>query len=186
MCVSLLYRQICCGGISSSPLGHWRIFCTINPLTSADTITTFAVHLAVWMRQWLCTSASLAALPPPCIEDYGVWSKWENGQEGCLEFSSKMLYFNSLPKPHGSRAKDGHEFRRLQLSLALFVFHRVTINLSILAASRVRCLGRSGLPRNVGSFFHTPATEAARNNLWHHIRQHFTQPATSFRLISSF
>lgn len=97
-----------------------------------------------------------------------------------------MLYFDSLPKPQGSRAKDGHGSRRPQLSLAPFVFHGVTINLTVLAASRGRCLGRSGLPRNVGSFFHTPATEAARNDLGHHIRQHFTQPATSFRLISSF
>lgn len=109
-------------GICSSPFGHQRIFCSSNPLTSADIITTFAVHSAVRMRQWFYTSALLAAPPPPCTEDHGVWSRWEYRQEGCFEFSSKMLYFDSLPKPHGSRAKDGHEFRQPQLSLCPLCF----------------------------------------------------------------
>lgn len=58
----------------------------------------------------------------------------ERTGESDTELSSKMLHFDLLPKQDVSSAKDRHEVRQMQLSIASFVFHRVIINLFILAA----------------------------------------------------
>ena len=93
------------------------------------------------------------------------WSRWEDGQEWHSQLSSKMLYFDLLPKQHVSSAKDRHEVRQMELFITSFIFHRDIIYLVDLAAWRERDVWEVRGAQKWGSlFFIPPATLATRNS----------------------